>query len=141
MIGVFDVLEGIADIIRGDTIMQQWCTGGVHTRISGYISRETTPEAFDSSGALKPCIFVSDVGDYGIPPHEDNSRLLAKVYLYQQFGFGQIALMAQRTIEVLHKNRFEGVYDIEYLDQISGRDISLDCDMIVVSFEVIRRRK
>lgn len=138
---MFEIIEGVKDMLSTSQVLREYLTGGIYTVRDGFISRDDTPDAFDSTGKLLPCAYITSLGDFAIQPHIHSSRNIIKIYLYQQFDFGLIALAAQQILDILHGKRFSGVYDIQYVNEVLGEDKVLDSKMIILTFEIIRLRR
>lgn len=138
---MFEIIESIKDMLLTSQVLREYLTGGIYTIKDGFISRENTPDAFDSTGKLLPCAYITSLGDFAIQPHIHSSRNIVKIYLYQQFDFSLIAHAAQRILDILHNHRYTGVYDIQYINQVLGEDKALDSKMIILTFEIIYLRR
>ena len=102
----------ITAILEADATLLTTATGGViewaDTNRLG-ISRETTPDAFDSTtGLIKPCILVKGRGerpDGGIA--DDTGQQLStaevvEIWFYEDTGYTNIETMRARVYALLH---------------------------------------
>src|SRR5512137_273515 len=120
-----ELIEGLAGL-----------TGGVYDAdVVGEISRQTTPDAFDTNGEILPCALVRVGSETTIPPYRRGSRASVNVYFYQYAGYDVILGARDALLDAWHDTQIgTGTWALEHAQDITQRDPALNCSLIVSTY-------
>lgn len=116
-------------------------TGGIH--VTDEISRQLTPAAFDANGEILPCALVTTPGEFADGPDEFAGRLNCTIFFYQRTGYSVIDAAKDLTRTLFHRQKVgdpsDRVFEMRWVNVITEqRDMTLDCSMHVLRFEIVR---
>ena len=123
----------IRDYLAADGTLMVLLTGGIYA--VGEISRQATPDAFDSNGEVEPCGLVKLETEGQAGPYVEaggiSSRLYVAVFFYQRTGYDVIDAAVARTRALLHREKLaSGVWEIAWADDVLDQeDEALGCSM------------
>ena len=101
--------SAIVTLLDADGTLTGYLTGGIYA--TQEISRQATPDAYDSWGELKPCALVKGETQTIWGPHEDSSRLYVRIFLYERSGYASIDPARRRIYALLHRQKLTGGSD------------------------------
>lgn len=134
----------VRDHLADDTTLMALLTGGVYTGTE--ISRQNTPDAFDTNGEIIPCALVTEESDTQAGPFTESgnisTRLFVAVFFYQRVGYDTIDAAMERTLELLQRAKLAtGTWEIAWADDVRGqRDEALRCSMGMSRYVATRKR-
>lgn len=135
------IRSAILAVLSGDATLLTILTGGVYTATE--ISRQLTPDAFDSNGEVLPCALLSVEAEDPAGPFETSSRAFVTLHVYERQGYTAIDAALARIYVLLHRQRVsgEGVWDIRHAGDVRDqRDPILECALSISRFQVTRLR-
>lgn len=120
-------------LLTNDATLMAILTGGLEYQVVE-ITRQGSPNCFDTSGEIKPCALLKLNTDVPFGEHYQSSRLTFNLYWYQLNGYDQIDLARARARTLLHRQKitpttgtcWEIHHDNDVLDQ---EDQALRCAM------------
>lgn len=127
----------VVTVLQGDATLAATLTGGVYDGLAvGEISRQGTPDAYDSVGELLPCALVmpeSAAPAGGLP---EAGREFVTVWLYAQLDYAAIEAARQRVYALLHRVKVgaaaDGVFEVRHANDVLGTQApTLGLPMIV----------
>lgn len=132
------VRSALAALLAADSTLLAILTGGIHTATE--ISRQATPDAFDSNGEVLPCALLSVEADDAAGPLHYSSRMFVAIRFYERDGYTAIDAALARVYALLHRQRVsgEGVFEIRHTGDVRDqRDAALDCAMGMSRYQVV----
>lgn len=113
----------ILQALQADTALAGILTGGLYDGLQVQdISRQTTPDAYDEWGELKPVGMLKPESQAPAGPHPDGSRLFVTLWLYQQIGSAEIDAGRERAYQVLHRRTLAGMWEVRHANDILGAE-------------------
>lgn len=128
--------DQVRDILVSTSAISSLLTGGIYTiRLTNFtgISRDTTPQAFDANGYLKPCAFVGE-GDVTVEPQVmmemgadsgDIAFCLSRpiiIYVYTNRDYATLDDVCTKIVRRLVGYTLSGAYPLE-LVQMGLREL------------------
>jgi hypothetical protein len=144
--------SAIKAVLEGDATLLAAATGGVwdwnETGRLG-LSRETTGDAFDAAGILKPCLLVKGRGERPDGALADeagrvlSTREIVEIWFYQDEGYSSITTMRDRVFSLLHETRLSGAFVarwagnplVQMRDEVMGNVSVERSDYLVVALK------
>lgn len=142
------MIAAIYDLLRADSAFMAPLTGGLHNADTvGEISRQSTPDAFDADGRLRPCGLV--VAGTAATDKSFNriisraARQYVRLFLYQRGGRDQIYVARNRAFALLHQRQdlalpegFGRCSELFWLDDVLDQiDVALNTPIIVSRYQ------
>jgi len=131
--------DAIKTTFEADGTIMALLTGGVH--VTGEISRQITPTAFDGSAEILPCCLIKEMDQVPTGDLETttsvSTRLRISVLFYQRSGYDVISQARARAFALLHRQRLDqaGVWTLEWTDDvIEQRDGALGCSLEIARY-------
>ncbi len=110
--------------LQADAALAGILTGGLYDGLQVQdISRQTTPDAYDEWGELKPAGLLRPESQTPAGPHPDGSRLFVTLWLYQQSGSAAIDAGRERAYQVLHRQTLAGMWEVRHANDILGAEV------------------
>jgi hypothetical protein len=128
--------------LRGDSVLAALLPGGIFDAAEvDYVSKHTTPGAFDGNIRVRPCALLRLSGDRPLGPFRTSSQLTATLYLYQRRGTDAIEPARLRIKQLLHRVRLSpdagGAWEITSIgDDLGQTDAALDCPLIICRYRI-----
>jgi hypothetical protein len=130
--------DDILAVLQADGQLNTLLPGGVY---DDEITRQETPDAFDTNREVKPCVTIRQETETPVGPHETSARAFVTVYFY---GNDDTALDAARArvFTLLHRQKVGSqVWQMEHVDDVLDQvDDGLGCGMCVSRYQVTRLR-
>jgi hypothetical protein len=133
------------DVIRAlladDETMADLLTGGFYA--GGEISRQLTPEAFDVSGEILPCVLVKHESEAAAGIHAAAGNLFVVLYFYQRSSVDVIRQAAARAFALLHQTNLgrSTVWDCSWINDVTDQeDPGLGCRLELSRYQIVRRK-
>src|SRR4030042_7040958 len=130
----------------GDWTLMATLTGGLYEVVEvGEISRQTTPEAFDEAGEIRPCALLRFASITPTGPYTHSARLSFDLYFYERAGHEHLDAARERAYALLHRQAVTptagACWEIHHTDDVpDGRDTALGCSLAISRYEAIVRR-
>lgn len=117
------MIDAVVTLLQNDTALAAILTGRVHHAVE--ISRQTTPDAYDSKRELRPCALVKHETATPWGPHDDSGRLYIVIYFYGPLV--AIEAARQRVYQLLHRTKLtpsdgSGCYDIRHANDLLDQE-------------------
>jgi hypothetical protein len=138
----------IQDKLTADATFMDYFPGGVwipedvEPGTPAEISRESTPQAFDASGVIKPCVWVRMENTVPVDPHPSAARMFCTIIFYQPTGYSSIDAGMDRAFDLLHGSHPSGVtWEILHVEDVKDRfDDHLKCAMGYARYLILSER-
>ena len=119
------MIDAVVDLLQNDTVLAATLTGRVHRAVE--ISRQTTPDAYDSRRELLPCALVKQETATPWGPHDNSGRLYIAIWFYARAGYTAIEAARKRVYILLHRAKLtpsdgSGCYDIRHADDLLDQE-------------------
>ncbi len=134
----------IKALLEGDGTAAGLLTGGVFTERE--IKRtQTGSPPFDANGEIEPCCNIKEETEIPVGPHDHSHRMFVAIYFYERAGYAAIQPAADRTYELLHRQKIgsdsDRIFEVFHNTTLSDlEDEALDASMILSRYEVVRGR-
>lgn len=123
------MIDTILTTLTDDDTLMATLTGGVYR--AKEISRQATPDAYDTNLEIKPCALLRQESVTPIAPHHDSARAIITVWFYQRSGYDAIEAARARVYALLHRTQVVG-WDVRHSnDLVDMEDPALGLPMAV----------
>lgn len=130
--------ETIETLLTSDAALMGLLSGGVYTATE--ISRQTTPEAFDVNGEVRPCALVRVGADVALGEINGASRVTIEIYFYQRATYEVIDAASERVYALLDRTKVTGVWQIRHTDSVGDQfDQALRCSLAMSRYAATRQ--
>ena len=136
------ILDDVRSVLVADTTLAGLLTGGLYADVPE-ISRQFTPNAFDTNKEIKPCGLLRGSNEIPNGPYEDGVQLPVNLYLYQHSGFDVMELVEARVFVLLNRKKIAVAAVWEFmLDSVIYRqwEDALACSMMMARYICTRRK-
>lgn len=141
------MIDEIYTTLTNDSTLMSALAGGLYkASVVSMISRQNTPNAFDSSGEILPCGLLKLESSVPTPPHYTGSSRYMLVYLYERFGYSSVSTALKRIFDLVHRTSFaisegDGLWRIDWAgDVLDSWDDALGCSLITSRYVGYIRR-
>lgn len=130
----------IKTALTADTVLMALLTGGIFNDVEE-ISRQNTPDAFDSNKEIKPCALIKLPNEVPTGPYKTSVRTAFVIYFYQRSGYDVIgSAMVLAYADLNEKQIGTNVWNIEFVSAVhQQRDQALDCPLGSLRFSAVRK--
>jgi hypothetical protein len=130
--------DSIVTALTADETLMAFLSGGVYAELE--ISRQNTPNAFDSNLEIKPCALVKVPADNATGPYATSAATTLEIYFYQRAGYDVINAAQLRVMDLLNRMKVgDHVWQIRWSDNVPEADDNvLNCSMGLSRFYVYR---
>jgi len=131
-------------VLSADDVLSGLLTGGIYSGAEvREISRQNTPEAFDASLKILPCMLVVVNTDLKSGPYPRSIMTTLSVYFYQLTGYDVIDPAMARTFDLLHDQKVgSNTWNVEFSNSVENQnDIALDCSLSTQRYMAYRMKQ
>ena len=131
--------DAVKTLLNSDTTLLALLTGGLYNGIAE-ISRQYSPNAFDTNREIKPCALIKTPADVWVPPYKDGSQTTIEIYFYQRFGYDTIEAAQLRVVSLLNRVKVgDNVWQVRWSDNVGGvMDNVLNCSLVMSRYHAYR---
>jgi hypothetical protein len=135
--------DAIKTLLENDATLMAILTGGVHTGTE--ISRQDTPEAFDASDEILPCVLLQFGTAAPAGPYSHSSMLHFSLMFYERSGYENVEAARERAYVLLHRQKVTpaagACWGIRHADDVLDQeDTALGCSLAISRYYGVIRR-
>lgn len=119
------MIDALVAHLQADPTLTAILSGGVQRAVE--ISRQATPDAYDSRRELLPCALIKQETITPWGPHAHSGRLTITIWFYARDGYAAIEAARTRVYALLQRAKLtpgdgSGCYEIRHADDLLDQE-------------------